>query len=97
MTQQEAIQMLERMLDPDPWKDYGLSDKAKEALEMGIEALEKQIPQKPIKSKVPRYGMGYEYYDWVCPTCGNFLAPEPQRRGNHHCVCGQVIDWSEDK
>lgn len=41
MTEQEAIQMLERLLDPDPWEDDGLSDKAKEALQMGIDALEK--------------------------------------------------------
>lgn len=43
MTIQETIQMLERMLDPDPWEDFELSDKAKEALESAIEALEKQI------------------------------------------------------
>ena len=42
MTEQEAIQMLERLLDPDPWEDDGLSDKAKQALQMGIDALEKQ-------------------------------------------------------
>ncbi len=72
-------------------------DQHKEAKRMAIAALEKQLPEKPIKSKVPRYGMGYEYHDWVCPTCGTYLAPEPQRKGNHHCVCGQAIDWSEDK
>lgn len=42
MTEKEAIQMLERMIDPDPWEDNGLSDNAKEALQMGIDALEKQ-------------------------------------------------------
>ena len=42
MTIQETIQMLERMLYPEPWEDYDLSDKAKEALETAIEALEKQ-------------------------------------------------------
>lgn len=43
MTIQETIQMLERMLYPEPWEDFELSDKAKEALESAIEALEKQI------------------------------------------------------
>lgn len=83
---QSAINHIKTAVDVDEW-----------AAEIAVDAMEKQIPEKPIKSTVPRYGMGYEYYDWVCPTCGNFLAPEPQRRGNHHCVCGQVIDWSEDK
>lgn len=32
--------MLERMLDPDPWEDYGLSNKAREALETAIDAME---------------------------------------------------------
>ena len=43
MRAREAAQMLERMLYPEPWEDYDLSDKAKEALETAIEALEKQI------------------------------------------------------
>lgn len=67
------------------------------ALDMAIDALKKQIPVKPVKSKDPRYGMGYEYYDWECPTCGGFLAPEPARSGDHHCKCGQAIDWEVDK
>ena len=63
-----------------------------EAVEMAISALEKQIPKKPEQSKIPRYGMGYEYYDWYCPTCGRFLAFESSK-GDHHCTCGQAIDW----
>lgn len=42
MDLKETIQMLERMLYPEPWEDYDLSDKMKEALEMAIETLEKQ-------------------------------------------------------
>lgn len=42
---------------------------------------ERNISKKPVKSKEPRYGMGYEYYDWVCPTCGRFLAYEPNPDG----------------
>lgn len=64
-----------------------------EAFDMAVDAMKKQIPVKPVKSKDPRYGMGYEYYDWECPTCGGFLAPEPARSGDHHCKCGQAIDW----
>ena len=67
--------------------------KLPKAFNMAVDAMRKQIPVKPVKSKEPRYGMGYEYYDWECPTCGGFLAPEPARSGDHHCKCGQAIDW----
>lgn len=53
MTVQETIQMLERMLYPEPWEDYDLSDKAKEALETAIEALEH--PEEMLNCKGCRY------------------------------------------
>lgn len=77
-----AIRHIESSLDVDSW-----------AAEIAVEAMKKQIPVKPVKSKEPRYGMGYVYHDWVCPSCGEFLAPEPAKTGSHHCRCGQVIDW----
>lgn len=54
---------------------------------------ERNIPKRPVKSKEPRYGMGYDYYDWVCPTCGRFLAYEPNEEGiPKRCQnCGQLI------
>lgn len=45
MTIQETIQTLERMLDPDPWEVWELSDEVKKALETAIEVLEKQDSQ----------------------------------------------------
>lgn len=70
----------------------------REAYSMAISALQKQIPKKAVRDKTPRYGMGYEYYDWVCPTCGRFLAFECDRGRNniHHCKCGQAIDWEKE-
>lgn len=70
-----------------------------DACDTAIEALEKQIPKKPVKSKKPRCGMGYDYYDWECPTCGSFLAFEPdldRLKKVHHCKCGQAISYVED-
>lgn len=49
MDLKETIQMLERMLYPEPWEALELSDKAREALETAIGALEKQIPKEPIE------------------------------------------------
>ena len=44
MTPQEAIPILERLQEPEPWEPQ-ISRNAYEALEMAIEALEKQIPE----------------------------------------------------
>ena len=91
MTQQEidriecAIRHIESSLDVDPW-----------AVEIAVDAMKKQIPVKPVKSKTARYGMGWDYHDWECPTCGAFLAPEPTTNGEHHCECGQAIDWEDN-
>lgn len=56
MTIQETIQMLERMLYPEPWEDFELSDKVKEALETAIEALE--YPEEMITCEGCKYNDG---------------------------------------
>lgn len=60
-----------------------------------IKALDKDIPKAPKKSDKPRYGMGYEYYDWYCPACSKFLAYEGDisRQDIYRCRCGQLLDW----
>lgn len=66
---------------------------------LAIEALEKQIPKKPI---VKSYFCHYvNYQDFLCPYCrnhiilkvdGNFIAGKKQQ----YCPnCGQALDWSE--
>lgn len=45
-----------------------------------ITAVSKEWAKKPIKDEHIRSGMGYEYHDWICPTCKSFLAPEPAFR-----------------
>ena len=89
MTNEEAIKILKSKMDGSVDTSYEWA----ETMRMAINALEKQIPMKPVKSKEERYGMGYVYHDWICPTCGRFLAPEPTRTGNRYCRCGQAIDW----
>lgn len=51
-----------------------------------IEAVEKQIPKKPYKDN----DNGIYSKDY-CPTCHRSLFPN-----DHHCRCGQAIDWSEE-
>ena len=63
----------------------------REALDMAIKALEKQIPVRPsvwenryYASPTPNDDWGYE-----CPCCGNEDIDYPER----HCECGQALDW----
>ena len=75
--------MLEQMVGNEKWRHY----------EYAAKALEKQIPQKPFfweekyyYSPTPNDDWGYE-----CPCCGNRDIDYPE----HHCICGQALDWSE--
>lgn len=58
-----------------------------EALGLAVEALEKQIPKKP---KLDNDNGIYETEH--CPNCNRKLFPN-----EHHCKCGQALDWSDTK
>ena len=58
-----------------------------EAMNLAIEALEKQIPKKPCKDN--ENGV---YEKEHCPSCHRSLFPN-----DHHCECGQAIDWSDNE
>ena len=58
-----------------------------DALEMAIQTLEKQIPKKPYKDN--ENGVYEKEY---CPICHRSLFPN-----DHHCICGQAIDWSDEE
>ena len=64
-----AIRHIRTAVDVDPW-----------AVEISVQALEKQIPKKP-KMPLDAY--------WVCPVCGSTVEYPYE-----HCKrCGQAIDW----
>lgn len=59
-----------------------------------IEALEKQIPQKPILEADGYYNGELVYDTWYCPSCNADYDTEHER--HDYCPkCGQAIDWSE--
>ena len=84
MTEREAITKLKRKAYRTTY--YG--DKVLEHEEnlVAIEALEKQIAKKPYKDN--ENGV---YEKDHCPTCHRSLFPN-----DHHCECGQAIDWSDE-
>lgn len=60
-------------------------NKINEACVMACEAMEKQIPKRPYKDNE-----NGEYEKYYCLTCNRSLFPY-----DHHCRCGQNIDWSD--
>ena len=65
---------------------------------IAINALEKQIPKKPIMK--PYYkDMEEEYL--CCPTCGEILTdrmPMDNKDFYFHCLnCGQKLNWESDE
>lgn len=69
-----------------------ISQKRAEALDVAIQALEKQIPKKPIKSEkqVVRYVNTY-----YCPTCELEITGTNIAKWCYHC--GQKLDWSDEE
>ena len=66
-----------------------------EAIDMAIEALEKQMPRSPILEG-DGYADGEMVYDrWYCPRCDMDYGAEYEK--HDHCpVCGQKILWEEE-
>lgn len=58
---------------------------AYKAIALAMQALEKQMPKKPYLDNDS--GVHDKQH---CPTCHRSLFPN-----DHHCLCGQAIDWSD--
>lgn len=63
-----------------------------DAVNVAIQALEKQIPKRPIKSKEQRIRYVNTYY---CPTCNLGFTGFNIAKWCYHC--GQKLDWSDDE
>lgn len=92
MTNEEAIERIK-----DHMRVHGIGEPPhiyiEKALLMAMGALWKQTPREPFiweersyESPIPNDDWGYE-----CPFCGNRDIDYP----DHHCICGQALDWSE--
>ncbi len=89
MTAKEAIQTIEAAKAEVEW-NYPLDYAA--AFEVAIEALEKQIPKKPIPQEGQhiRYSMNY-----TCPSCERFFIGTGIANYCYHC--GQRLEWGDDE
>ena len=93
MTESEAIEELHEIRP----RGGIIPQKRAEAIDMAINALEKQIPKKPIMK--PYYeDMEEEYL--CCPTCGEILTdriPLDNKDFYFHCLnCGQKLNLESE-
>ena len=83
MTNEEALTYLRQLVAP--------SARHLEAMRLAKEALEKQIPKKPIPT-MEEQDDGTKALSFKCPACNEFLFI-----GDWCWYCGQRLDWSEDE
>ena len=98
MTEKEAIKILAGGIMPLNIHNSPFIHNYNKAHEMAIQALDKQIPKKPIYSDFAEDDDGEKIipYKAVCPKCGNeFEFGEWNDEQNHHCKCGQKIDFND--
>lgn len=66
-------------------QEFYYSDEFSKVIDIAINAIEKQIPKKPIYDTYHRVGH-------MCPNCNNI-----NPWGYKHCKhCGQKLDWNEE-
>ena len=94
MTESEAIKELHKIRP----RGGIIPQKRAEALDVAIQALEKQIAKKPI---MKQYFEDLEDEYLCCPTCGEILTdriPANNKTFYFHCMnCGQKFDWSDEE
>ena len=88
MTEREAITKLKRKA----YRTTCYGDKVLEHEEniVAIQALEKQIPMKPVKSEKQEVRYVNTYY---CPICNLGITGTNIAKWCYHC--GQKLDWSD--
>ena len=104
MTKEEAFIVMKSMGDSIDRNNGGiacLDSKVGKALQMGAEAMQKQIPQKPHHTKI-QYEGGHTWITNECPYCFEYLWEEYGiwdrliDKGTPYCRrCGQAIDWED--
>ena len=82
MTEREAIEWIKELKVSEEIQEFYYAESFIKAFDIAIQALEKQIPKKPIDRCM------YE----ECPTCGNVEIVFCK-----HCPdCGQRLDWRDE-
>lgn len=93
MTESEAIEEFKERIELIEKCYSGEVENYKKALELGTQALEKQIPKKPIEC--------FNGNEWICecPVCKGIT--DTPNEVEIECIqycgwCSQKLDWSEE-
>ena len=94
MTESEAIKELHKIRP----RGGIIPQKRAEAIDVAINAIEKQIPKKP-EYEADGYADGELVYDYAkCPICGHDFEYGINDWGCEYCSdCGQKLDWSDEE
>lgn len=101
MTPAEAIELIKKVaFSVENEIEEIKASKFITALKTGIEALEKQIPKKPIVEDSKDYE-GYIFdIAYRCPKCNRVVCFDSENdieEAYPYCNCGQALDWSDTK
>jgi hypothetical protein len=91
MTEKESIKIEKYLLDGYKKPNYKLAEKI-------MEAVEKQLPKKPIEKDSTDYFGNIIDTVFICSECNRFICygVETQPEKDYpYCHCGQKIDWSD--
>ena len=95
MTESEALELFKERLTLIKEHYAGEVKDYEEALEIGIQALEKQIPKKPIIKHINTSEEATEI-EYTCSVCGtNFVELTPCMEWCPYC--GNKIYWSDEE
>lgn len=88
MSPEEAIRRIKNHNEVHSRKEKHFATHITKALNMAVDALEKQIPKKTTKRQyVPNGTLVYGH----CPNCDSFS----KNFFNYCRNCGQALDWSD--
>ena len=85
MTYEKARKIIETAIAEVEWNyplDYDV------AFEKAVEAIDKQIPQKPQHNE-------HSFNAYICKICGNLVGIPKVFKQAYCWKCGQKLDWSE--
>lgn len=98
MEESEALEWIKELKGSEEILEFYYAESFIKACDMAIQALEKQIPKKPI---MKQYFEDSEEKYLCCPTCGEILTdriPADNKTFYFHCMnCGQKFDWSDEE
>lgn len=95
MTNQEAIEKLNKIYEECSRYEqtFEKCNCCWDAVQMAINALEKQIQKKPKIRHLKKYD---GYNDGECPNCEAYIVDDEFSDEENFCQsCGQAINWSE--